>query len=278
MKKTLILLFLISFSFFNISLAKEAETKKGEDVTLPNIFIWHIPDETPSNNSLSDNTQNKTKEEKEEEEISLKITPQEIPLKGYAEYEDNADTIYLKDEHNNFVLNLRVPQKFNTQALNEQQKTKTNNMQYYSRFNSEEYRIAPQSFMAVEKRGCMSYGTLFNSGIDNSQLERSTTLFTKYDSKYFSISSAYKKNNLTAYGLITDNFYIAPELKLNRVFSLTEVLSTDLTRNRRKGEFVLSISPLKDERMIFELGAGTTYDVDNDRSWSQVRFNTKFKL
>ena len=201
-----------------------------------------------------------------------------MPLKGFAEYEDNADTIYLKDEHNNFVLNLRVPQRLDSQSLSEKQKTKTNNMQYYSRFNSEEYRIAPQSLMAVEKKGGLSYGTLFNSGIDTSQLERSTTLFTKYDTKYFSISSAYKKNNLTAYGLTTDNFYIAPELKLNRVFSLTEVLSTDLTRNRRKGEFVLSVSPLKDERMIFELGAGTTYDIDNDRSWSQVRFNTKFKL
>ena len=250
--------------------AKNTDASTDDDNILPNIFIWHIPDEEQESYDTNEETEN------EGEEISLKIMPDEIPLKGYAEYEDNADAIYLKDENNNFVLNLRIPQKIESKKLVDSKEM--NNHKTYSIFNSEEYNIQPKSLMAVEKKGNFSYGTLFNSGIDNAQLERSTTLFTRYENKKFAINSAYKKNNLTTYGLNTDNFYIAPELKFNDIFSLSEILSTDITRNRRKGEIILSVSPLKDDRMKFEIGAGTTYDINNDRSWSQVKFNTKFKL
>lgn len=269
MMRTLLLCF-ISVLLLS-SPVKAVESTDGNPV-LPNIFIWQIPDEEVK--SLND--AKKAADENSEEEITLQIKPEEVYVKGFAEYEESADAIYLTDEHNNFVLNLRVPQKFESKKLADSKKVKNNN--FFSRYSSEEYSIAPQSVMAVEKHGGFSYGTLFNSGIDNAQLERSTTLFTRYEAKNFSLSSAYKKNNLTTYGLNTDNFYISPELKLNKMFSVSEVLSADITRNRRKGELVLTVNPTKSENMLFELGAGTTYDINNDRSWSQVRFSTKFKL
>ncbi len=240
-----------------------------EDVKLPNIFIWSLPeDKDVSPDEITSSNEN--------DEVTLIPEVDSIPAKGYIEFiEDNADTVYL-DENSNNALNLRVPQKFNSSKLVDSKKIQ--GTKKYSLYSQEEYSISPQSVQSVAKMGNFSLGTLYNTGIDTSQLERSTTLFTRYDSKHFAISSAFKKNNLTAYGLVTDNFYLAPELKFNRVFAFSPILSSDITRNRRKGELVLSISPDKEERMKLEFGAGTTYDVNNDRSWSQVRFNTKFQL
>lgn len=258
------LLSIILVLFFGIpSLAAE------DDVKLPNIFIWALPeDENVSPDDI--------KSSNPDDEVTLIPNTEEVAAKGYAEFVETADTVYLKDENCNYIINLRVPQKLNSSRLVDSKKIQTNKR--YSLYSNEEYSISPETVKAIEKHGNFSLGTLYNSGIDNAQLERSTTLFTRYERQRFAISSAFKKNNLTTYGLTTDNFYLAPELKLNRVFSLSEVLSADVTRNRKKGEVVLSVSPLKDDRMLFELGAGTTYDFNNDRSWSQVRFNTKFKL
>jgi len=241
-----------------------------EDIKLPNIFIWSLPEEE---NIAVDEI---TNSENIEEEINLVPDTESVAAKGYAEFVETADTVYLKDENNNYILNLRVPQKFSSSSLRDSQKIQA--AKRYSLYNNEEYSIAPQTVKTVEKHGNFSLGTLYGSGIDTSQLERSTTLFTRYDRTRFAISSAYKMNELTTRGLTTDNVYVAPELKLSRIFSLSEVLSADITRNRRKGELVLSVSPLKDDRMRLEFGAGTTYDVNTDNSWSQVRFNTNFKL
>ncbi len=245
--------------------------EQTEDVKLPNIFIWTLPEE--KNVSPDDITSSN-----EEEEVSTVPEPEDINALDYEQYVDAADVVYLKDEENNFVLNLTVPQKFESKNIVDTKKIQPKSRKTYSMYSNEEYSIAPQSVQSVEKHGNFSLGTLYNTGIDNSQLERSTTLFTRYEREHFAISSAFKKNNLTTYGLNTDNFYIAPELKLNKMFSFSPVLSTDITRNRRKGEFVLSVNPLKDDRMKLEFGAGTTYDINNDRSWSQIRFNTKFQL
>lgn len=240
-----------------------------EDVKLPNIFIWALPeDEKVSPDDITSSNP--------DDEVTLVPDLDTVPAKGYAEFVEAADIVYLNEENCHSIINLRVPQKLNSPRLVDSKKIQ--NSRRYSLYDNEEYNISPQSVKAVEKLGNFSMGTLYNQGIDNAQLERSTTLFTRYERERFAISSAYKKNNLTTRGLTTDNFYIAPELKLNRIFSLSEVLSADVTRNRKKGEVVLSVSPLKDNRMLLELGAGTTYDIDNDRSWSQVRFNTKFQL
>ncbi len=253
-----------------LMLALPCFSEMEEDIKLPNIFIWALPEDenvpveeiTNANNEL--------------DEVTLIPQPAEVVTQGYAEFLESAETVYLKDEDNNFVLNLRVPQKFSSKRLVDSNKIYS--PKNYSLYSQEEYSISPQSIKAVERHGNFSMGTLYSSGIDNAQLEMATTLFTRYDHEKFAISSAFKKNNLTTRGLTTDNFYISPELKFNKIFSISEVLSADITRNRRKGELVFSVSPLKDDRVRLEFGAGTTYDIENDRSWSQVNFNTKFRL
>ena len=86
---------------------------------------------------------------------------------------------------------------------------------------------------------------------------------------------------MTVTQIQTDNFSVIPELKFNEIFAIQDILSTDITRNRRSSELVLSINPLgkKDvDRMRFNLGAKHTYDVNSGNSWSQLEFTTKFKL
>lgn len=79
----------------------------------------------------------------------------------------------------------------------------------------------------------------------------------------------------------TDNFSVIPELKFNNIFSIQEVLSADMTRNRRSSELIFSVNPLgnKDvDRMRFNVGAKQTYDVNTGNTWSQLNFTTNFKL
>lgn len=295
--KRVVALVIISFCILTNSISFAAEkVTKGEDgqPILPNVFIWQIPDdddsssqETTTKISKKDKKASKTAKENaeatetsdtdEESEITLQ-KPKDVqaPVKGYAEYEDNADTIYMVDDNNNFVLNLRIPQKFSSQTLVYSKKIKQT--QQFGHYTAEEYSISPKSFTAMEKKGNLSYGTQIDSGIDTSEFDRSTTFFTKYEKKYFSISSAYQKNDLTTRGIITDKFYFAPELKLNKYMSLSEVFAADVTRRRNSGELVLSVSPLKSDKMKMEFGAGTTYDQTSQSTWSQIRFNTKIKL
>ena len=78
-----------------------------------------------------------------------------------------------------------------------------------------------------------------------------------------------------------DNFYFSPEWKLNQYVSLKETLSADITRERRKAEFMISINPFgkKDEdRLRLELGANQTYDYNNVVIRNQFKFSTRFKL
>ena len=84
--------------------------EQTEDVKLPNIFIWTLPEE--KNVSPDDITSSN-----EEEEVSTVPEPEDINALDYEQYVDAADVVYLKDEENNFVLNLTVPQKFESKNI-----------------------------------------------------------------------------------------------------------------------------------------------------------------
>ena len=88
-----------------------------------------------------------------------------------------------------------------------------------------------------------SAGTVFNQGIDYAELEQSSGVFTKYQYKQVGLSLSYMKTVNTTNNNYNDNFYFAPEWKLNQYFTLREILSADITKNRQKAEFILSINP-----------------------------------
>lgn len=202
-------------------------------------------------------------------------------LQGYASYDEDSegDTISLEDTLDVYqAIKLKSPAKVGTKKYYADAHTPST---LYSSLNTAEYSITPVSGTSYAKKNGFSAGTMFNQGIDYAELEQTTGVFSRYESKYFAISTAYAKTVNTTNNNYNDNFYLAPELIINQYFSLKEVLSTDIAKNRKKIETILSINPFgnKDsDRLRFELGTSATYDDTNALMKSQFKFSTKFKL
>ncbi len=231
-----------------------------EDI-LQNIFITDVP----------------------EPEESPKTVDEIETLRGYAEYIDGEEELYLTDDDGKFVLNLKQPQKISSDSLLDKSISRTTSVSpgLCSKFASEEYRVSDIDRASSEKIGNFSFGTAYSSSISTSQLERETSLFTRYEYKNFALNSSYKKTLGTTGGIYYDNIYFTPEYKVNDFFTLKDEMSYDPVRNRRKNSFVLSVNPFgksEKDRMNFEVKAGQTYDQDNYLIRTQFEFNTKFKL
>lgn len=297
MKKVLLLLFsLIVFQIPAFAINKKMPPSSNGENNLPNIFIYKIPDtkfvETTEDADAAENeyVQEKplTSADNSDEEIALNVnteTDDDIVLgatvlKGYAEYIEDTESIYLKDDNNNFVLNLKVPQKISGSESLDLSKFK--NSRTITRHTPTEYNIAPQSITAASKKGDFTIGALYGNEVDNiAMLESETGLFTKYEKKRFALSTTYKKNLNTTYSQFYDTISVAPEFKLNNYMSLRNEYKADITRNRKSGALIFSINPFgqKDkERLLFEIGAKHTIYADNVTTRTQLNFSTKFKL
>lgn len=202
-------------------------------------------------------------------------------LQGYASYDEDSDddAISLEDTLDVYqAIKIKTPAKVGSKKYYAGIHTPTS---LYSSLNTAEYSIAPVNGTSYAKKNGFSAGTMFNQGIDYAELEQTTGVFSRYESKYFAISTAYAKTVNTTNNNYNDNFYLAPELIINQYFSLKEVLSADIAKNRKKIETILSINPFgnKDsDRLRFELGTSATYDDTNALMKSQFKFSTKFKL
>lgn len=267
--------------------AESVTEKPAEEVELPNIFIWAIPDDEEQ--PEADDKKEQKESTADEENTELQTEDEEEPvvlnaatLKGYAEYIEGAEDILYMEDFPKFTLNIKTPQKITSENIaGSKMPVYTGDFSLLSKYKSDEYSISPRSRNFTAQDGNWSYGTSFNSEISTSQLENATSLFTKYENKYFSLSSNYKKNNLTTAQIQTDNFSVTPELKLGNYFSIRDVLSKDITRNRQSSELIFSVNPFgaKDtDRMRFDIGAKQTYDVNTGNTWSQLNFTTNFRL
>ena len=273
----------------NISAAEQNSASNNSEETpeLRSIFIWQLPDTIPEEteieeedtenpiDEIDDDISNETSEDYEEE---IPLSLNDAPLKGYLEYTEDTDAIFLKDEDQNLVLNLRVPQKFDTvSASNIKLPMTTFAKNVYARSGDIAYNIAPVDTGTVARKGNFSIGTSYNESIDTSDLGFTTSLYTKYDRKHFSLSSAYNKESGVAYSTVVDKFSFTPELKLNKYISIKDVLTSDITRNRKENSLILSIKPTQDDRVRFEFGAGQTFDENKNIIKSSVKFSTQFK-
>ncbi len=291
----LIILLLICIQNPGYSINKKMVPETGLQNPLPNIFIYSIPDDDTTEQKTDTKTEDvqyiediNSKEENEEEVITL--IPEDIDdnatigatvLKGYAQYIEDTNAIYLKDEDNNFVLNLKQPQKISeTKGLDLTSQIKT--VKTSSKYKGNEYFIEPNNIRSSESKGNFTFGALYNNEIDNiAMLESEAGLFTKYEKNNFALSSSVKKSLNTTYAQDYNTISIAPELKLNSYLSLKNTLSADVTRNRRSAELVFSLNPFgkKDkDRMLLEAGAKQTYYVETGNNATQFNFSAKFKL
>ncbi len=210
------------------------------------------------------------------------IEPENIPLKGYAEYIEDAEAVYLKDDNNQFVLNIKVPQKITSSSLIESKDgIYSSKPALYSRHGSEEYQIKPKDASSIVQNGKLSFGTNMEQDVSYGELEHTAKFFTRYDKGRFGFVTAYKRTIGSTYNKYYDSLYVAPEFKLNKFLSVKEVLTADMTYDRKKAEFVLSVNPLantQDDRLNLELGASQTYDNTNSLIRKKIEFNTRFKL
>lgn len=281
------------------SINKKMLPSSGGENGLPNIFIYTIPDDTKQESPLenSESEENNYLEEKnttskynnnEEETVMLDMSEENdenivlgaTVLKGYAEYIEDSEAIYLKDDNDNFVINLKVPQKITaSKGLDLQNYTRTKEI---SKHTNTEYNIAPKSVVSSSTKGNFTIGALYENEVDNiAMLESETGLFTRYEKDKFAVSSSFKKSLNTTYAQDYNTISITPELKLNSYISLKNKLSADITRNRRSTELIFSLNPFgkKDrDRMLLEAGAKQTYYVDTGENKTQLNFSATFKL
>lgn len=299
MKRIILVLFLMI-------LASPLSFAAEKSLNLPKIFVYTIPDDdTSKSEDISPEDQdapesdyiNELPEQVVDtvgddvlEEINLSDVEEDdspivtaTTLKGYAEYVEDVDSIYLKDEDGQFVLNLKVPQKIgasDTFELSKNIQNRQNNAM--SKYIKEEHAVADRNIESVVQAGDFKFGTAYGQEVDNiSMLENSTSLFTKYEREKFSIGSKYEKTMNTTIGTFSDVLSFEPEYKLNNYISIKEVLKANFSKNRKSSELVLSISPYgrhKGDRLRLEFGARYTVNQDNSFYGTQLNFSTKFKL
>ena len=315
MKKVSLTLIILMLSILPCKAQNPFETKIDK-ISQSSVFVYHIPDEdngqeeiTPAKNQdeepiitsddVTADTSIKSDSSEDDEEDDDEIVDEEDEnsdgeyemgdmytdvLKGYAEYnEEEENTITLDDSPSELLkLDISKPSKV---SKNDYTSLKTSSLKFYdnqySKYNGSEYSIAPKSSTNYRKYKGFSAGTTYSQGIDYAEFEQSSGVFSRYEYKNWAINTAYSKTINSTNNNYNDNFYFAPEWKVNQYFSLKEVFSADVAKHRKKAELVLSINPFgnKDtDRMRLEFGANQSFDNTNTVIRSQLKFSTNFKL
>ena len=315
MKKVSLTLIILMLSILPCK-AKSPFEIKIDKISQSSVFVYHIPDEDEGQETTPAQTQEEEPvitsddvtadtsiksdtsddEEDDEEDEVVDEEDENIDgeyemgdmytdvLKGYAEYnEEEANTITLDDSPDELLkLDITKPAKV---AKNDYTSLKSSSLKFYdnqySKYTGSEYNIAPKSSKNYRKYKGFSAGTTYNQCIDYAEFEQSSGVFSRYEYKNWAINTAYSKTINSTNNNYNDNFYFAPEWKVNQYFSLKEVFSADVAKHRKKAELVLSINPFgnKDsDRMRLEFGANQSYDNTNAVIRSQFKFSTSFKL
>jgi len=282
-RAVLVLLFLIAFQPASFCADKKVmPPSSGGENLLPNIFIYAVPDD--DNQEFNEElTEYIDPEEKPDEDVIMleeeNVTLGATTLKGYAQFVEDDAVIHLKDNDNNYVLNIKTPQKISAEKGLNLARTPQKQIQQYQ---DSEYMIAPKTIKSSGKAGNFTFGATYGTEVDNiAMLETETGLFTKYEKDRFALSSSFKKSLNTTYAQDYNTISITPELRLNNYMSLKNVLSADITRNRRSTKFVFALNPFgkhDKDRLELELGAKQTVYMDNDFTKTEFSFSTNFKL
>lgn len=149
----------------------------------------------------------------------------------------------------------------------------------YDYMNKNPYSKQSKSFKREKKRGNFSYGTKYDSTISPDKYSQTNTLFTTYQKNKFSINTSYKNAAFTPLNQQgKGTFSISPEYKINSHISVQSIYSTSFLDKNKKNEVVFSLTPFKDDRMNFDIGASQIYSENTAPTRSQLNFSTKFKF
>lgn len=232
-------------------------------------------------------------EGEDEEDINsyFNIEPEQATtLHGRLEYNQNEtgqeqDVIQLEEPSERNIVNLSKPQRIESESLLSGAKKPSfqpiqDDIKNASKFSTQEYNIKPVSTNYSKKYGKFSFGTMYDSSLSKARANYSTGLFAKYEGKYAALGLGFSKNTNSNYDSYSDEFFVAPEIKLTKRLSLLDVLETDVNQINKSNELVLRYTPhfkKYTDEVQFELGAGQSFYEDNFIK-SSVRFSTKFKL
>jgi len=232
-------------------------------------------------------------DEESHEDISsyFNIEPEQTTtIEGHLEYNQNEagqeeNAIQLEEPFEHNVVNLTKPQRINSKSLLSGAKKPTfhpiqDDLKSASMFSTQEYNIKPISTSYSRDFGKFSFGTVYDSSLSKASIGYSTALFARYEGKYTALSMGLSKNTNCNYDAYSDEFFVAPEIKLTKRLSLLDVMETDVNQINKSNELVLRYTPhLKkhEDDVEFELGAGQSFYEDNFIK-SSLRFSTKFKL
>lgn len=307
MKKVGLLLLFYLLSILPSNAVNQDLALNSNNLSKDIVFVYHIPDDESSSEDISveqdikntditsDDVTADTSGVPEEAEIEEDNEDSDMVeeyhlddlytdvLKGYAEYnEEEEDAVKLEFLDNSVAkINIKQPTPILEKDYTNLKSPSLNLQNKYSKYKAPEYFISPISQEEYEQFGHFRAGAKYGHEIYYAELEQSSGIFSSYDYKNFRISTSYEKTVNTTNNNYNDNFYLAPEWRVNQYFSIKEILSADVTKNRRKTELVLSINPFgkKDvDRFRIELGTSQTYYLDDDTVRSKFKFSTNFKL
>lgn len=220
-------------------------------------------------------------------------TEQNAELHGYLEYNNDAelqeaeeDIIRLEAPIVRNSVNLAKPGTIEPKSLFSSSKApefnpiEDNYFEAASGFSSQEYTIKPVSTVYSKKLGKFSFGTMYDSALYSAQVNYSTGMFAKYESKFFALGAGFSKSTGSNYSSYNDRFYFMPELKLTQRLSVLDVMQTDVSQINKSNKIVLRYSPdLKKyaDDVKFELGVAQSF-YQNTYVKSSLSFSTIFKL
>ncbi|MBE7712503.1 MAG: hypothetical protein E7Z87_02020 [Cyanobacteria bacterium SIG26] len=281
-----------------------ANTESEQDLNknAPKIFVYHIPEEQSADNlneelkeetqiiisdditadtsikNISDSTNDTILEE---ENYSLDDMYTDV-LHGYASYdEDEANTIVLEDYLEEYqTLNIKRPYYMvgGKYIANKHSKSRP---KAYSKLNKMEYTIEQKKSGVTEYFGNFSTGTAFEQKIDYAELRQVSSIYSRYDAKYYALTTEFSKTVNSTNGDFNDYFSFSPELKLSQYISLKETLSANFAKHTKIAEFVISINPFGNrdkDRFRLEVGTSSVFDQNNSVVKNRLKINTKWQL
>ncbi len=215
--------------------------------------------------------------------------PNEVELKGTVIYNEGAkvqeielDKTVQKPEINLKTKHMIIPVKYAGKGIyDDKYLNQRSALASATRVTGEEYMIAPVWQQVSAQMGNFSYGTLYTSGLDDSQLQNTMNVFTRYDFKHFAIAAYVGANERnTGMDKDTQTFQLAPEIKLSKSFVIRDTVQAYVNQGYKKNEVSIIYTPkIKDQYDIlrFELGLTQTY-YESGGSKSAIEFSTKIRL
>lgn len=230
-----------------------------------------------------------TIEENVVEEYDDFYFPNEVELKGTVIYNEGAlhlqeielDKTVKRPAVNLKTRNMIIPVKDEKIYSDGLEISQRRALSYATRLTGEEYFVMPVWSYICEQTGNFSYGTIYSSEIDTTQLQSTMNIYTRYDFKYFAITGAVGTNESNVEGTVDQKtVQISPEIKLSKSFVIRDTIQAYVNETYKKNKISIIYTPqIKKypDMLRFELGLSNTY-YTGGKIRSAVEFSTKIRL